>query len=235
MIKKIIFAITLTAGSMALFSFYKQKDNTLTSEEKKAGWQLLFDGKTTNGWRMYQSKPADCWGVKNGEEGVRLTDGVRDCVLRYINASGNQGDGILIDGDIRYNQVDRCSVGANLYEGGTSLDLPNQGSGIHLYYGPQYNLIGSHVVSIGDMGTICGNRDDGILIEGNNTAYNTVCAQQIGIHSITFNPFVRANFVQNGKSGLRLRNGTHDNFIGDWQYELPNRIFTSSTIQFQYF
>ncbi|WP_276500795.1 3-keto-disaccharide hydrolase [Terrimonas pollutisoli] len=67
MIKKIIFAITLTAGSMTLFSFYKQKDNTLTSEEKKAGWQLLFDGKTTNGWRMYQNKPADCWGVKNGE------------------------------------------------------------------------------------------------------------------------------------------------------------------------
>lgn len=67
MIKKIIFATTLIAGSMALFSFYKQKDNTLTSEEKKAGWQLLFDGKTTNGWRMYQSKPADCWGVKNGE------------------------------------------------------------------------------------------------------------------------------------------------------------------------
>ncbi len=52
---------------MTLFSFYKQKDNTLTSEEKKAGWQLLFDGKTTNGWRMYQNKPADCWGVKNGE------------------------------------------------------------------------------------------------------------------------------------------------------------------------
>ena len=52
---------------MSLFSFYKQKDNTLTAAEKKAGWKLLFDGKSLNGWRMYQNKPADCWGVKNGE------------------------------------------------------------------------------------------------------------------------------------------------------------------------
>lgn len=67
MFKKIIFALILIAGTMALFSFYKQKDNTLTEAEKKAGWKLLFDGKTLNGWRMYQNKPADCWGVKNGE------------------------------------------------------------------------------------------------------------------------------------------------------------------------
>lgn len=66
MIKRILFAFTLIIVSMSLFSFYKQKDNSLTDAEKKAGWQLLFDGKDLDGWRMYQNKNADCWGVKDG-------------------------------------------------------------------------------------------------------------------------------------------------------------------------
>lgn len=40
--------------------------NKLTPKEKKAGWKLLFDGKTLNGWRTYQNKKSDSWSVKNG-------------------------------------------------------------------------------------------------------------------------------------------------------------------------
>jgi hypothetical protein len=41
--------------------------NTLTSEEKAAGWRLLFDGTTTAGWRAYgaDSMPSG-WQAENG-------------------------------------------------------------------------------------------------------------------------------------------------------------------------
>jgi hypothetical protein len=67
MVKKIFFVLTLIMGNMFLQSASAQKDNELTEAEKKDGWKLLFDGKTLNGWRMYQNKLADCWGAKNGE------------------------------------------------------------------------------------------------------------------------------------------------------------------------
>jgi hypothetical protein len=43
------------------------KPNTLTPEEKKAGWKLLFDGKSTKGFRGYQAKKVPAaWSVKDG-------------------------------------------------------------------------------------------------------------------------------------------------------------------------
>lgn len=41
--------------------------NTLTEKEKNEGWKLLFDGKTTEGWRNYQSDDiGSAWKVKDG-------------------------------------------------------------------------------------------------------------------------------------------------------------------------
>jgi hypothetical protein len=42
--------------------------NTLTAAEKKAGWQLLFDGKTTSGWHGVKTEkfPADHWVADGG-------------------------------------------------------------------------------------------------------------------------------------------------------------------------
>jgi hypothetical protein len=41
--------------------------NTLTDEEMAAGWKLLFDGKTTNGWRNYKKTDlSPGWKVENG-------------------------------------------------------------------------------------------------------------------------------------------------------------------------
>lgn len=42
--------------------------NQLTSEEKKQGWILLFDGKTTNGWHGYnKTEVPSVWVAKDGE------------------------------------------------------------------------------------------------------------------------------------------------------------------------
>jgi hypothetical protein len=42
-------------------------DNTLTPAEKKAGWKLLFDGKTFNNWRdpSKETPPGDSWAIED--------------------------------------------------------------------------------------------------------------------------------------------------------------------------
>ncbi len=45
-----------------------QPINTLTPAERQAGWRLLFDGKTTQGWRGYRKQvfPKQGWVIEDG-------------------------------------------------------------------------------------------------------------------------------------------------------------------------
>jgi len=54
-----------------------QSLNTLTSEEIAEGWQLLFDGVSTAGWRGYNKEafPEEGWGVADGNLIVMASDG----------------------------------------------------------------------------------------------------------------------------------------------------------------
>lgn len=79
-----------------------QAHNTLTPEEKAAGWRLLFDGKTTEGWRGYRQKAmTEGWQVidgaltRAGKAGDIVTiEQFQDFELVFdwkVNAGGNSG------------------------------------------------------------------------------------------------------------------------------------------------
>jgi len=54
--------------------------NTLTAKERQAGWKLLFDGKTTHGWRNYQKPGISAgWKVIDGAL-VRVEKGAGDII-----------------------------------------------------------------------------------------------------------------------------------------------------------
>jgi hypothetical protein len=65
--------------------------NTVTQAEQEAGWRLLFDGKTTDGWRgaFAETFPAKGWKVEDGAITVLTSDGTE---------STNGGD-IVTDGE----------------------------------------------------------------------------------------------------------------------------------------
>ena len=70
----VLMAVILSCGKVnksdpkALFDDVTKNltPNTLTHREKSHGWQLLFDGTTTNGWHGYNMKVfPDCWKIED--------------------------------------------------------------------------------------------------------------------------------------------------------------------------
>ena len=103
---------TLVLSGLLLLTFVATKPpqahNSLTAKEKRDGWKLLFDGKTTTGWRgAYSDKfPAAGWAIEKGALTIAKTDG---------RESRNAGD-IVTEGE--YSNFDlsfafRLTDGAN--------------------------------------------------------------------------------------------------------------------------
>lgn len=71
-------------------SLFAQEHNTLSKKEIKKGWTLLFDGKTSDGWKGISKDhfPKHGWIIKDGELKVNATDGAE---------SGNGGDIVTTD------------------------------------------------------------------------------------------------------------------------------------------
>ncbi len=107
-------------------------DNTLTAEEKAAGWRLLFDGSTTKGWRNAHADtfPAKGWQVKDG-------------LLSVLESGGGEaahgGDIVTLDeyGDFELKVDVKLTKGANSgikYFVTEKLGTPGRGSAIGLEF-----------------------------------------------------------------------------------------------------
>ncbi len=101
----LLIATLVLAGTAPAFSAEKTdaKINQLSAKEKKAGWKLLFDGKSLDGWRGYKKPdaPKQGWVIEN------------DCLKHVAKAGG--GDIVTIekftDYDLRWEW--RLPAGAN--------------------------------------------------------------------------------------------------------------------------
>ena len=58
--------------------------NTLTEQEKKDGWKLLFDGKSFDGWRVFKKQDSGKWIIKDG---LLISNGGIDIITKdkYAN------------------------------------------------------------------------------------------------------------------------------------------------------
>jgi len=68
--------------------------NNLTYQEKNDGWQMLWDGKTTNGWRgaKLDEFPSQGWSIENGELIVAETGGAESTAGGDIVTTENYSD-----------------------------------------------------------------------------------------------------------------------------------------------
>jgi hypothetical protein len=75
----LLLGLALTLGPLSCRSAQGTagEANTLTRQEKKAGWMLLFDGRTMNGWRgaYMDSLPSRGWEVRDGALAVNESGG----------------------------------------------------------------------------------------------------------------------------------------------------------------
>jgi len=121
-----IIVSAFAVGLMVSLSLMSAEPNKLTPEEEQAGWKLLFDGKTTKGWRGL--------GRKEFPEGWDVVDG---CI--HHKPEGGGGD-ITFDGtyeDFEFSVEWKVAPKAN---SGIKYRVPET-PGKQSAFGPEYQLL----------------------------------------------------------------------------------------------
>jgi hypothetical protein len=115
-----------TCAVAALALAAASEPNTLTAQEKNEGWKLLFDGKTTTGWRG--------WKQATVPDGWKVVDGA-------LTRVGKAGDLITADQFADFDLMFEWRIAKNGNSGvffhvAEAPDLPNTYT-----TGPEYQLI----------------------------------------------------------------------------------------------
>jgi len=82
---KTILFVAILLGFVSQMKADCNKDNNLSLQEKAAGWTLLFDGKTFNGWHGYNGQSTKSWSIE------------KDCTLKSVGTEGNYGSDLRAD------------------------------------------------------------------------------------------------------------------------------------------
>jgi len=116
----ICIGVYLADSSVLTTKIYRQKSeqsNTLTSIESLKGWKLLFDGKTTNGWRGYNNTPlSKDWIIDPKDQSLMLN-------AKRINGSWKTESGDIMTDAIYENyelrldwKIDSCGNSGIIYD-----------------------------------------------------------------------------------------------------------------------
>jgi Domain of Unknown Function (DUF1080) len=123
--RKMVLGLTLAGAAIGTL-VAASDSNTLTAQQKKDGWKLLFDGRTLDGWRGWkQQGPPDGWKV------------VDDAITRVAKA----GDLITVDQYASFDFTFEWRIAKNGNSGvffhvAEAPNLPNT-----FTTGPEYQLL----------------------------------------------------------------------------------------------
>ena len=114
-------------------------DNTLTSAEAKAGWKLLFDGKTFNNWRdpASETPPGKSWVIEDGtmstvtdpqiSEDLISAKSYKDFTLEFdwkVSEGGNTGLKYRLQRTVFAN-LTKAPKGPGAFEGMITREMAN--------------------------------------------------------------------------------------------------------------
>jgi hypothetical protein len=135
----------------------EQTPNTLTEQEQKDGWILLFDGENTTGWREYDAEAFP-------EKGWSIEDGSLKCSNSGMGEAGFGGD-IMFDKQFTNFQF---KVDFMIEEGGNSgiFFLARELEGKSIWYtAPEYQILDNMSTHIDNTLGENGNRRSGSLYD----------------------------------------------------------------------